>query len=56
MVFYPKDKLRALARKGKNPAFCMNREIKCNCGSVIPSAGSVGDHGEKPVKHIQYLV
>ena len=41
---------RALARKEKNPAFCMNWEIKHNweyMDTVSPSVGSVWEQGTK---------
>ena len=43
---------RALARKAKNYAFCMNCGIKRNRmsgGTVSPSVGSVGDLGTMPL-------
>ena len=50
--------IRALARKEKNSAFCMNWGVKRSWGyghTVSSSVGSVGDQGAKPLKNLQYL-
>ena len=51
------DNVRALARKGKNSAFCMNWGKKCSQRSehtVTLSMVLVGGQGAKPLKNLQY--
>ena len=49
---------KVLARKEKNPAFCMNQEIKCNSESsdiVSHTVGLVWEQGKKYWENLQYL-
>ena len=50
--------IQGVSQEGKNPVICMNWEIKCNwgCGEHCePFSRIIGEHGGKPLEHLQYL-